>query len=74
MLFNQNKWSTCSMCRQIMYAGREHTCPERPVRETLVNMNERINNEIEYFDIELENFWTQKDILFLEYLAKTGQI
>ena len=62
------------MCRQIMYTGRNHTCPERPITETLVNINERIQDEMEYLDIELDDFWTQKDVLFYEWLAKIGKL
>ena len=67
-------WELCPTCKQLRLTSRVHRCPQAMTVKREVEIEQIVDDETMFLDIQIDNFWEDPHVKFLKYLAEEGQL
>jgi hypothetical protein len=71
---SKKMWELCPTCKQLRLHNRPHKCPQSMLVKREVEIEQVVDDEIMFLDIQIDNFWNDPHVRFLQYLASQGKI
>lgn len=69
-------WGKCPLCAQLVKnnMSQSHKCPDAAIIMREIKIEEEVEDQMMFFDIQIDNFWENPQTKFIQHLIDQGQL